>query len=459
MILLSICTYIALLYIKGARSLKRLESIQKSPMISHFGSALAGLSTIRAFSNAPVFETRMHELVDSFAAATWHNWLFNRWFGLRMALVGSFFSSCVAAFIVSTHGVDASLAGFALAFALSYRRAVIHTIRLLASTELDMNAAERIFEYTQLEMEPQGGTNNIRASWPEEGRLEVTDLEVGYAEGLPAILKGLSFSVDKNQRIGIVGRTGAGKSTLSLALFRFLEARAGTILIDGVDISTLKLRDLRTRLSIIPQDPVLFSGTIRSNLDPFDEFSDQQLKEALQRVHLIPSANTTPVPEPEPETPAESSTMASSSSVTATITEPIVKENTNIFLNLSSLISSAGANLSQGQKQLLCLARAILSRPKVLLLDEATSAVDMSTDTLIQRSIREEFANTTLLVVAHRLSTVADFDRILVMRDGVAAEFGSPKQLLEIEDGVFRGMVAQSGESEELERSIKGGVV
>ncbi|KAM0310141.1 hypothetical protein ACHAO8_008382 [Botrytis cinerea] len=456
LVLLGICTYIALLYIKGARSLKRLESIQKSPMISHFGSALAGLGTIRAFSNAPVFEAKMHELVDSFSAATWHNWLFNRWFGLRMALVGSFFSSSVAAFIVSTHGVDASLAGFALSFALSYRRAVIHTIRLLASAELDMNAAERIFEYTQLDMEPQGGTDNIRASWPEEGKLEVTDLEVGYAEGLPAILKGLSFSVDKNQRVGIVGRTGAGKSTLSLALFRFLEARAGTIMIDGIDISTLKLHDLRTRLSIIPQDPVLFSGTIRSNLDPFDEFSDQQLKEALQRVHLIPSANSSPAP--ELETPAESSTAASSSSITATITEPLNKENTNVFLNLTSPISSAGANLSQGQKQLLCLARAILSRPKVLLLDEATSAVDMSTDTLIQRSIREEFANTTLLVVAHRLSTVADFDRILVMRDGVAAEFGSPRELLEIEDGVFKGMVEQSGESRELERSIRGGM-
>jgi ABC-type multidrug transport system fused ATPase/permease subunit len=203
--------FIANTYIKGARSLKRLESIQKSPMISHFGSALAGLSTIRAFSNGPVFEEKMHKLVDAFGSATWHNWLFNRWFGLRMALVGSFFSSSVAAFIVSTNGVDASLAGFALAFALSYRRAVIHTIRLLAQAELDMNAAERIFEYTELETEPQTGRDNIRASWPEEGKIEVTDLEVGYAEGLPAILKGLTFTVEKNQRVGIVGRTGAGE--------------------------------------------------------------------------------------------------------------------------------------------------------------------------------------------------------------------------------------------------------
>jgi ABC-type multidrug transport system fused ATPase/permease subunit len=245
-----------------------------------------------------------------------------------------------------------------------------------------------------------------------------------------------------------------------LALFRFLEARKGSITIDGVEISTIKLHDLRTRLAIIPQDPVLFSGTIRSNLDPFDQFTDFQLKEALQRVHLIPSTDTTPVP--EPEVAAESSTTATeepSSASSATATEEAPKENTNIFLSLTSPISSSGANLSQGQKQLLCLARAILSRPKLLLLDEATSAVDKKTDTLIQRSIREEFANTTLLVIAHRLSTVMDFDRILVMKDGVAAEFGEPRELLGIEGGVFRGMVERSGEKEELERGVGVGVV
>jgi len=236
---------------------------------------------------------------------------------------------------------------------------------------------------------------------------------------------------------------------LSLALFRFLEARKGSILIDGVDISTIKLSDLRTRLAIIPQDPVLFSGTIRSNLDPFDEFSDHQVKEVLSRVHLTPSVDNTPVPELLVE-PA----LISSSTSTNTAVAPENKENANIFLDLSSAISSSGTNISQGQKQLLCLARAILSRPRLLILDEATSAVDMVTDGLIQRSIREEFANTTLLVVAHRLSTVADFDRILVMSDGIAAEFGSPKELLSKNEGVFKGMVAQSGEQEELEKII-----
>jgi len=245
-----------------------------------------------------------------------------------------------------------------------------------------------------------------------------------------------------------------GKSTLSLALFRFLKARKGSIIIDGVDISIIKLHDLRTRLAIIPQDPVLFSGTIRSNLDPFDQFSDFQLKEALKRVHLTPSTDNTPVSEPEPS--AEDSTETATTTTGAPASDRGSKENANIFLSLSSEISQSGSNLSQGQRQLLCLARAMLSRPKLLILDEATSAVDMTTDTLIQRSIREEFANTTLLVIAHRLSTVADFDKILVMRNGTAAEFGSPKELLEMQDGIFKGMVAQSGEKEVLEKAILG---
>lgn len=212
-----LCAQIARRYLGGARSIKRLESIQKSPMISHFGSSLEGLSTIRAFSNSPVFINRAYGLIDSFSVATWHSWLFNGWVGFRMAMVGSIFSSSVAAFVVSTRGVDASLAGFALAFALDYRNAAIRAIRLLASTELDMNAAERIFEYSNLETEPQGGIDNLRASWPEEGKLEVKDLEVGYAADLPSILKGLTFTAASNQRIGVVGRTGAGMSGSSLS--------------------------------------------------------------------------------------------------------------------------------------------------------------------------------------------------------------------------------------------------
>jgi len=210
LVILALCGRVALRYIRGARSIKRLESIQKSPMISHFTASLQGLSTIRAFGNTEVFEKRMNDLINSFATATWHNWLFNNWVGYSMSLIGSMFSGLVAAFVVSTPHVDASLGGFALAFALSYRRAVNQTLRLVAATELDMNAAERIFEYSNLDIETEKGAE-VRASWPEKGQLDVKDLEVGYAEGLPSILKGLNFHAEMNHRVGIVGRTGAGE--------------------------------------------------------------------------------------------------------------------------------------------------------------------------------------------------------------------------------------------------------
>lgn len=272
------------------------------------------------------------------------------------------------------------------------------------------------------------------AAWPTEGSIEVDELVVSYAPDLPPVLKGLTFSVKSNERIGVVGRTGAGKSSLTLALFRFLEARSGTVHIDGLDISKIKLHDLRSRLAIIPQDPVLFSGTIRSNLDPFDKHTDAELRDSLERVHLIRGTGGTVTPLPESDTTGPGNT------------------NSNVFNDLSSPISEGGLNLSQGQRQLLCLARAIVARPRVMVLDEATSAVDMSTDALIQRSIREEFTNSTLLVIAHRLSTIADFDRILVLSDGKVAEYGSPQELWEKDEGkgIFRGMCEESGEKDKL---------
>lgn len=307
-----------------------------------------------------------------------------------------------------------------------------------------MNAMERIVEYSRIPVESQQGTV-VPARWPTEGRLQVEGLVAGYAPDLPPVLKGLSFEVTSNQRIGVIGRTGAGKSSLTLALFRFLEAREGKIVIDGIDISKMQLHDLRSRLAIIPQDPVLFSGTVRSNLDAFDEHGDAELYDALERVHLI--RGTGNVSRSEPAS-AAATTDAPSSLGSSDI-------NSNIFSNLSSRISEGGLNLSQGQRQLLCLARAIVSRPKIMLLDEATSAVDMATDVLIQRSIREEFEDSTLLVIAHRLSTIADFDRILVMSDGKAVEYDTPRNLLAAR-GAFWEMVAQSGDRDRLEEIILG---
>ncbi|KAL1844357.1 hypothetical protein VTJ49DRAFT_36 [Mycothermus thermophilus] len=407
-VLLAICLYYAIQYLNGARPVKRLESTTKSPVFEQFGSALTGVTTIRGFGKSQVYVERMYRKIDDYSAATWHLWLFNRWMGWRMSLVGSFFSSFVSILILLMPGIDSALAGFALAFALEFSSAVMWTIRYYANMELNMNSAERIIEYTELPTENLGG-RSPPAAWPTAGRIEVHDLVVSYAPDLPPVLKGLTFSVNSRERIGVVGRTGAGKSSLTLALFRFLEARSGGIHIDGIDISTIKLHDLRSRLAIIPQDPVLFSGTIRSNLDPFDHHTDAELRDCLERVHLVTSDES-----------AESSGTATPVGSTSTV----AKKNTNPFRDLQSPVSEGGLNLSQGQRQLLCLARAIVSRPRVMVLDEATSAVDMHTDALIQRSIREEFTDSTLIVIAHRLSTIADFDRVLVLRDGQVAEFG-----------------------------------
>jgi ABC-type multidrug transport system fused ATPase/permease subunit len=438
LVLLSICMHYAIRYLTGAREVKRIESNAKSPIFEQFGSALLGIGTIRAFDKAHEYVERMFVKIDQHAQAHWHLWLFNRWLSFRLNMIGAFFATITAALIVSIRSIDAPLAGFALSFALEYSGALVWALRQYANVELDMNAAERIVEYSNITIESQEG-DSPPAAWPTEGRLEVSGLVCAYAPDLPPVLKGLSFSVKRNQRIGVVGRTGAGKSSLTLALFRFLEVREGIILIDGIDISKIKLHDLRSRLAIIPQDPVLFSGTVRTNLDPFDEHTDAELCDALRRVHLI------------------SDTAPASANASGSATPMESDTNTNVFRSLSSKISEGGLNLSQGQRQLLCLARAIVARPKIMVLDEATSAVDMETDALIQRSIREEFQDSTLIVIAHRLSTIADFDKILVMGDGKALEYDEPRLLMEKENGAFRKMVEESGEREILERIIHGG--
>ncbi|KAF5652340.1 hypothetical protein F25303_3338 [Fusarium sp. NRRL 25303] len=424
-------------YLYGARPLKRLESNCKSPVFELFNAALAGVSTIRGYKKTQVYIDRMYEKLDSWSIITSYMWLVNRWMGLRMGLIGTLFSTIVGIIVIVSPSMDAALAGFTLSFAMDFAESILWTIRNYAGMELNMNSTERVVEYTELETESLEG-EKPSAAWPTSGTMEIKDLEVSYAPELPPVLRGISFDVKNNERVGVVGRTGAGKSSLTLALFRFLEARSGSVTIDGLDISKIDLHSLRSRLAIIPQDPVLFSGTIRSNLDPFEDNTDDELRESLGRVHLVDSQPVTPTNEPAS---AATSTLAA--------------KNTNIFRDLSSPISESGGNLSQGQRQLLCLARAIVARPKIMVLDEATSAVDMATDALIQRSIREEFTDSTLIVIAHRLSTIADFDRILVLSDGQVAEFGTPKELWQ-QEGVFRDMCESSGEKEKLKQTIFG---
>lgn len=400
----------------------------------------------------------MFNNIDNHTRAFWHICLFNRWMSFRLNIIGAFFAIAVAAIIVLV-GIEAPLAGFALGFALQYTGAIIWTISYYANLEMDMNATERVIEYSRLPIEDQSG-DRPPAAWPTEGRLAIDKLVAGYASDLPPVLRGLSFQVEKNQRVGVVGRTGAGKSSLTLALFRFLEARQGSIHIDGIDISKINLHDLRSRLAIIPQDPVLFSGTIRSNLDAFDEHTDAELRDALERVQLIRGTGHLSHDDDADNADDDADDGINEATGNDVTPEPVTTTttdtNTDIFNSLSSKISEGGLNLSQGQRQLLCLARAIVSRPKILVLDEATSAVDMATDVLIQRSIREEFGDSTLLVIAHRLSTIADFDRILVMSEGQAVEYDGPRELL-LKQGLFWEMVGQSGEKEELQEVILGG--
>ncbi|CAG8951038.1 hypothetical protein HYFRA_00006436 [Hymenoscyphus fraxineus] len=436
LVLMGVCIYIAIVYIKAAREVKRLESIARSPVLDQLGSAIAGVGTIRAFDKADTYITRMFAKIDAHTEAFWHLWVFNRWMGWRMSFVSGLFSSFICVVVLLLKDIDASLAGFALSFSIQYSLTVFWAIRHYTNVELHMNAAERIVEYSNLATESREGIKPP-AHWPAEGVLEVNDLVIGYAPDLDPVLNGVTFRIERNERVGVVGRTGAGKSSLTLALFRFLEARSGSIHIDGIDISRLKLYNLRKALAIIPQDPVLFSGTIRSNLDPFNKYRDGALHDALLRVHLVGS-----------------SLVASLAEVFSLSDSDQSNKNVNPFTDLSSPITEGGLNLSQGQRQLLCLARAIISRPKIMVLDEATSAVDMETDALIQRSIREEFTRSTLLVIAHRLSTIVDFDKILVLDAGKVVEFGKPKELMAIEGGVFRGMVEESGERIKLEAVI-----
>lgn len=443
-ILLLCCLQLSSTFLAGAREIKRLESIAKSPVLEHFGSSLTGLLTIRAFGKADVYVNHMYARIDRHARASWNAWLFNRWLGLRMTFAGAVFTTATAALVVYMPSISASMAGFVMSFALQFNFAVSLGIRCYANLEMDMNATERVLEYTTLETEDQAG-EQPPAAWPTHGRIEVQDLVVGYAPELPPVLNGLSFTVEMGQRVGVVGRTGAGKSSLALALFQFLKPRQGNIFIGGLDIAKLNLHALRSRLAVIPQDPVLFSGTLRSNLDPFDEHTDMELYNALERVHLLSFDDTLTLP--SHSTPASSVTSAWLSEI-----DP----KSNMFASLASPISEGGMNLSQGQRQLLCLARAIVSQSKIMILDEATSAVDMQTDWVIQKSVRAEFGRnaSSLLVIAHWLNTIADFDRILVMDAGRAVEFGSPRELLESESGFFRTLVENSGEKAVLEKII-----
>ncbi|KAJ2603765.1 hypothetical protein EV177_006615 [Coemansia sp. RSA 1804] len=287
--------------------------------------------------------------------------------------------------------------------------------------------------------------NKPSALWPKTGNVQFENLVAEYVPGVP-VLHGISFSVHHGEKVGVVGRTGAGKSTMSLALMRFVEATKGRIVLDGIDISKIGLEDLRRNITIIPQDPVLFNGTIRYNIDPFEEYPDELIWDALSRVHMIREQTSH-------ATSASTSILgiANSENAGGTAGELPLERMAGVFSSLDDKIEQNGHSLSAGQRQLVAMARALVRRSKLIIMDEATASVDFDTDERLQRTIRGyEFANSTLLCIAHRLRTVIDYDRVLVLDKGKVAEFDTPKNLLEKKNGIFRGMCEKSGELEYL---------
>lgn len=396
-------------YIKTSRSIKRLEGITRSPVFSHLSATLNGLSTIRAFraQNLLTKEFDNHQDVHS---ATWYLFFScSRAFGYYLELFCNIYVVIVIySFLLVSSGDSVGNVGLIITQTTMLAGYLQWGIVQLSELENQMTAVERIMEYTNIQKEPpleSSSENKPAANWPDKGRVEFRNVCLSYTPGGDFVLKHMSFVVKPTEKIGIVGRTGAGKSSLISALFRlsFLE---GEIYIDGIGTSKLGLHDLRSKISIIPQEPLLFAGTLRENIDPFEEYTDDELWESLEEVELKEAVSAS---------------------------------------GLYGKVSDGGANFSVGQRQLLCLARAIVRKNKILVLDEATANVDPQTDALIQKTIRKRFENCTVFIIAHRLNTVMDCDKFIVMDAGHMVEFNHPYLLLKQEQGYLYDMVQQTG--------------
>jgi ABC-type multidrug transport system fused ATPase/permease subunit len=428
-----ICIYVGINYVTCARELKRLESITRSPIFSNFTETVAGVTTIRAFGASQQFLKVMMESIDANIRPVYCSAAASRWVGLRYSMTsgGIGFVACAITLYYMGH-IDVALVGFTLTIVLSFNDNMFAGILMYTGLEMNFNAVERIVEFTEIDQEADAITGmRPPPQWPTHGKIEVKDLQVRYAADLNPVLKGVSFSIKPQEKIGIVGRTGSGKSTLALSFFRFVEASQGSITIDNLNIKDIGTEDLRSNLTIIPQDPTLFSGSLRSNMDPFDEFQDQDIFAALCRVHLIPSSNNPSISGEDQQQDQET-------------------VNDNVFKDLDANVSEGGKNFSQGQRQLLCLARALLKSSRVVLMDEATASVDFETDKAIQKTITTEFSDSTILCIAHRLHTVIEYDRILLLDQGKVAEFDSPLTLLRRPDSAFYKMCKKSGEFDQL---------
>ncbi|KIJ61804.1 hypothetical protein HYDPIDRAFT_183028 [Hydnomerulius pinastri MD-312] len=418
---------VAKAYNQAARDMRRLDSVARSPLYSIYGETIAGAPILRAFGASSKFLRDMIRCVDTNANPTYWQWGVNRWLSARYDLLSAAIVGITGFIAVMTPSISAALAGFALSFAASMTFMLLFLVRRFVGLEQAMVALERVKEYSEIKQEPpEFAEPRPPASWPENGAIKCEDLVIRYAPELPDVLHRLNFEIRPGEKVGVLGRTGSGKSTLALSFFRFVEATEGRILIDDLDIGQMGLTDLRSKLTIIPQDPTILSGTLRSTLDVFDEYEDKDIFEALRRVHLIPSSDDVSQP----------------------LTQDPDNINSNVFVNLDSPVSEGGENFSTGEKQLICMARAILKRSKVLIMDEATASVDYATDELIGKTIRKEFANSTILTIAHRLRTVIDYDRVMLLDEGRIVEFDSPSTLLSDPSSRFHGLCKATGKNE-----------
>ncbi|KAI8906011.1 P-loop containing nucleoside triphosphate hydrolase protein [Gorgonomyces haynaldii] len=395
--------YFQKFYRKTSRELKRLDSITRSPLLSIISETLTGVTTIVAYGSQPRFMDTCYRIVDENNKTYYPVLLIQRWMQLRLESINSVlvFFTCIFTVI---QNIDAGTAGLLISYAMLVTSTFTWCIKQATDSEMNMNAAERMLHYIHgLPQESKQHTHQDKdlVSWPQRGKIEAQNLSMRYRPDLPLVLNNLSFLIQSGEKVGIVGRTGAGKSTILQSLLRLFEAEQGFLKIDDIDIKQVSLQKLRSSIAVIPQEPVLFLGTLRSNLDPFSAYTDEQLWQVVKKSGLKAD-------------------------------------------NLEMTVTENGSNWSTGQRQLICLARAMLRDCKILLLDEATASVDLDTDAFIQEAIRKDFKS-TIITIAHRLNTVADYDKIMVLDHGQIVEFDTPKQLLE-KRGHFYAMVMETGE-------------
>ncbi|MGH0124216.1 UNVERIFIED_CONTAM: hypothetical protein FKN15_024645 [Acipenser sinensis] len=388
--------FIQSFYVATSCQLRRLESVSRSPIYTHFNETVQGASVIRAFGEQPRFILQTNQRVDENQKSYFPRFVATRWLAVNLEFLGNGIVLSAAIFSVMAKGtLSPGIVGLSVSHALQVTGILSWIVRSWTDVENNIVSVERVKEYADTPKEAAWTLENspMPPAWPQTGTIELRGYGLQYRKGLEWALKDISINIQEREKVGIVGRTGAGKSSLALGIFRILEAAKGEIFIDGINIAEIGLHELRSRITIIPQDPVLFSGTLRMNLDPFDAYSDEEVWNSLELAHLKNFVSGLPD-------------------------------------RLNHECSEGGENLSLGQRQLVCLARALLRKTKILVLDEATAAVDLETDNLIQSTIRSQFEECTVLTIAHRLNTVMDYTRVIVMDKGLIVESDSPSNLI-----------------------------